>query len=148
MRVRFFLKQRCYFEGGEKERNIPRVNYEFQALRQEVLITLHSPLTPRDVFFVVRGMAYATDRMAPLSLVPMLDALARRACRNGAPILLRLAEAKCILVLHASLSLPLLSFSLSLPVSDYPYSHSDVTMNLSPLLSLSSVPRKTRTARM
>lgn len=61
--------------------------------------TLHSS-TPRDVFFVVREMACATDRTGPLSLVLTLDALVRRACRNGAPILRRLAEAKFILVLR------------------------------------------------
>jgi len=47
---------------------------------------------PRNVFRrVLHEMAYATDRLTPLSLVPPLDALARCACRNGAPILLRLA---------------------------------------------------------
>lgn len=72
--------------------------------------TLHSS-TPRDVFFVIRGMAYATDRTVPLSLVLTLDALVRRACRNGAPVLLRLAEAKFILVSRSG-TLPL---SLSPP---------------------------------
>lgn len=36
--------------------------------------TFHSP-APRDVFFVVRRMAYATDRSTPLLVVPPLIVL-------------------------------------------------------------------------
>lgn len=103
--------------------------------------TLHSPSTPRDVFFVVRGMAYATDRTAPLSLVLTLDALARRACRNGAPILLRLAEPKFILVFHArSLSLSLSSSPFSL-ASPFPHARM-LRLRVSPSLFLERSTKK------
>lgn len=65
-----------------------RENREVSVTRRARYATLDSPSAPRDVFFVVRGMACATERSSRTlrrSCRSCSDAPARRACRNGAP---------------------------------------------------------------
>jgi len=103
--------QRCCSEG---EKNISRVNYEFRALGRKALRFTRRRHHATYFSLYAKWRTRLIGQLRCRSLSPTLDSHhARRACRNGAPILQGLADAKFILVLHHALSLSLPPLALS-----------------------------------